>query len=192
MTWFSLYIFTWKKILKTFYDLFSFCSFGFWSVFNLLDPYLFVNKLAKNIKSNREYQAQQEKDYSLRQVKDIKNGINPNVGFVFNHMNPTEIRGHEDSETSETSFSTRIATERCKHFHNDENHDICVHNVIQPTEKIKNHFIKDSWAEMKWKTHFGKNASNAFGKTSSRSIANSVQKVIPTLKATGNAKVAKI
>jgi hypothetical protein len=171
-------------------DLFDFSSlFGFRGVFDLLNPNLFVGEFAEEVKENGEHEADEEKDDAHGERQLFEDGVDPDVRLVLDDVNPSEIGCHEEGETDEACFSARILAERREHLHDDEDHDVRVHDVVQPAKIVS--FSGDS-SENQFKTHLGKNASNAFGKTNSRSMKNSDQKVTPTLKATGNAKVAKM
>lgn len=119
---------------EVFENLVCLCWFSF-LVLLLLDlsyPNFLVGEFTKHVQSKRKHKTQQEKDDSLWQVEDIEHGIDPNVGFELNDMNPAEISGHEDRESSDTGFAWRVFSEWREQLHNDEDHDVGVHNVIKP------------------------------------------------------------
>lgn len=123
---------------------------------DLLDPYLFVHELAENVKADGEDETQEKEEDSLWQVQDVENWVHPNVGLVLDHMNPAEVSGHENAEPSESGFSARIIAVRCKHLHNDEDHDVSMHNVVQPSKSFHhmNRLSFNSKVQLTWgRTH---------------------------------------
>lgn len=56
---------------------------------------------------------------------------------MFDDMQPRQVAGHEDGQRCEAQFSRRILTERCEHFQQNENHDVGVHDVVQPAAREK-------------------------------------------------------
>lgn len=102
---------------------------------NLFDPDLLVGELSEEIKNNREHEADTEEYDSHWQWQFLKDWVNPNVCFVFDDVNPAEVGGHKDGKSNKTCFSARVFAERREHFHDDEDHNVCVHDMIQPTKR---------------------------------------------------------
>lgn len=123
-------------------DLFSFAWLDFRCLFDLLHPHLLVGELAEDVKPDGEHEAQQEEDDSLRQVENIQDRVHPNVRLVLNHVNPAEVRGHEDPQAGKSGLPRRVVAEWCEQLHDDEDHNVRVHDVVQPAKTLKKFWLQ--------------------------------------------------
>lgn len=112
-------------------DLLMFLSARF-QLFQFRGPDFVVEILAEEIEAQSKNQNHNEEYDALREVEDIEHRIDPLARYVFDDVNPDEISGHEQGQTSQTGFTRWILPERGDHFQKDENNNIRVHHMIQP------------------------------------------------------------
>lgn len=152
-----------------------------------------VEELPKQVQPHGESQANHEENDALGQVQHVQHRIHPDAAKVTDHVQPPQIARHKDAQPGEAGLARRILPEAGANLQDHKDHNVRVHHMVQPTvERKRKKFIKFKLHKKNPLAYPGKTASSAFGNTSSRSMAISVQKVTPTFSATGNANAASM
>lgn len=96
----------------------------------LLRPDHVAEELPGEIQYGRQCDHDDEEDEAQNARQHVQDGIDPNAGHVFDHMQPDEVASHEDGQSSDAGLATRILTERREQFQEDEDDNVCVQDVV--------------------------------------------------------------
>lgn len=104
--------------------------------FNLLGPDGVVEELAQQIQRQCESDDGDKEEDALGQLQDLQHRVYPHAGIVLHHMDPHQVGAHKGGQSGQALTTLRIRTVRGEQFQDDEDHNVCVQDMVQPAVEI--------------------------------------------------------
>lgn len=104
----------------------------------LLRPHDVAQELSRQIEHRSGRHNDDKEDESQGKGQHIQHGIDPNARHMFDDVQPDEVAGHEEGQTSDARLATRVLAEGREQFQQDKDDNVRVQDMVQPTGREVN------------------------------------------------------
>lgn len=102
----------------------------------LLGPNLVVQELSGEVENYSKAEAAEVEDNLHGPTEHLQYRVHPEAGVVVDDVHPHEVHHQEGGERGEAALYRGVLTEGQEHLQDDEHHDVCVHDVVEPRGEI--------------------------------------------------------